>query len=154
MTQPPLAIFGALKALVDHVHSGGGTPHTPKPSVRLSPHGKESLSQGLVFGGSRGEAEAGDHSSGIAGHEQAESLIPSQAVGPSDVGLSGQPSSTPSLRVPDGHRGAVQGFVGTSPSAQKRRQVQSRVLDELQPKSHQPVELRAIGQGWEGVAQR
>ena len=152
MKQPSLAIFGSLEALVDHVRSRGGTPHTPKSSVRLSPPGKESLGQRLIFSGSRGEAEAGDYSSGIAADKQAESFVPSQAVGPSDVGLSGQPPFTPSLRVMDGHRGAVQGFVGTSLSTQKRRQVQSGLLDELQPKPHQPVKLRAVGQGWKGVA--
>jgi hypothetical protein len=52
MTQLPLAIFGALEALVDHVRCRGGTPYTPKPSVRLSPHSEESLGQRLVFGGS------------------------------------------------------------------------------------------------------
>jgi hypothetical protein len=47
-----LVIFGALEALVDHVRCRGGTPYTPKPSVRLSPHSEESLGQRLVFGGS------------------------------------------------------------------------------------------------------
>ena len=39
----------------------------------MSPHGKESLGQRLIFGGSRGEPEAGDHSSGI--HDAIESPI-------------------------------------------------------------------------------
>jgi len=114
--------------------------------------GKEAF-QLLVGGRSSPKAEARYDPARVDGGEQAKALVPSQAVGPSDVNLSDQPSFAPSLGIPNRHRGPVQDFVGTSPSAQKRRQMQSGVLDELQPKPHQPVELRAVGQGWKGVAQ-
>src|SRR5215207_6258037 len=63
------------------------------------------------------------------------------------------PSSAPSLGVPDGHRGAVQGFVGALLSLRERHQVQGYGLDELYVGARQAIELRMVGQGGASIPQ-
>jgi hypothetical protein len=48
-------------------------------------HGEECLGSLLVGGRSCTEAKARDDARGINGHEQTETFVPSQAVGPSNV---------------------------------------------------------------------
>ncbi len=52
----------------------------------------------------------------------------------------------------NGHRRAVQGFVRAALGLHHVRQMQGHLLDEIEVVAHQPVELRAVGQGGEGVA--
>ena len=60
----------------------------------------------------------------------------------------------PALGVPGGHRGAVQCFVKRlSWCAQKGRQVRDESLQEVHVGAHQPIKLRALGQGGEGISQ-
>ena len=80
-----------------------------------------------------------------------EPLVPSYAVGPADVGPSGEPSVSPALGVPNGHRRGVQGLVGRRPALHHPRQVQGHPLDGLGIEAHEAVELGAIGQGRECV---
>ena len=77
-------VLGALEALVGYIRSRGSRTHTDEPLVRLSPHGEESLRQLLVGGGGGCETKAGNDPRGIDRGEQAESLVPSQAVRPTD----------------------------------------------------------------------
>src|SRR5918995_1448380 len=151
--KPPEVVFGAFEALVDHIRPQGRRTRAPYPGVRPSPHGEESLGHLLIGGGGGAKAETRHHSRRIDGGEQAKALVPSQTVGPPDVGVARQPSRTPSLGVPDGHRRAIESFVRTLSYSQKRHQVRDEVLDEPYVGTHQPVELRAIWQGREGLPQ-
>jgi hypothetical protein len=116
-------------------------------------HSEEGLGHLLVGGRSSTEAEARDDARRIDGHQQTKTLVPAQAIRPSDVRTTGQPSLASTLGVPDGHRGAVQGLVRTSSGLHHLCQVQSHFLNETHGVTHQSVELRAIGQGGEGLAQ-
>jgi hypothetical protein len=61
---------------------------------------------------------------------------------------------SPALGVPGGHRGAVQCFVKRlSWCAQKGRQVRDESLQEAHVGAHQPIKLRAVGEGGEGIWQ-
>src|SRR5215203_1183219 len=147
-------VFLALEALVGHVESRGESrSHAWQPRVRSMTHGEEGLGSLLVGGRSSTEAKTRDDARGINGHEQTETFVPSQAVGPSNVCASGQPSFAPTLGIPDGHSRAVQGLVGASLRLHHLCQMQAYLLDETHSVAHQPVELRVLGQGGEGIAQ-
>jgi hypothetical protein len=90
-------VLFAFEASIGYVGPQSRRPHAPQPWVSFGAQGEERLGQRLVFGGSGGEAEAGDHPLRADRDQQAKTLVPSQAVRPSDVGLSGQPSSTSTL---------------------------------------------------------
>src|SRR5215211_3480495 len=152
--EPPEVVICPLKALVDHVGYRGGRAHAPESGVRLGSYGEEGFGRLLISGGSGTEAEARDDPGGIDGGEQPEPLVPSQAITPTDVGTSGEPSVPPALSVPGGHRGAVQCFVKRlSSCAQKGRQVRDESLQEVHVGAHQPIKLRTLGQGGEGISQ-
>jgi hypothetical protein len=63
-------------------------------------HGEEALSYLLVGGRSGTEAKTREDACGICGHEQTKTLLPSQAIGPSNVCTTSQPSFTPALGIP------------------------------------------------------
>src|SRR5215203_5647916 len=152
--QPAPVVFDALEALVSNVSPKEGQAHAFEPGIRVGPDVEEGLSQRLV--GSRGgpETEACDDPTRICGGEQTKALIPSQTIAPTDVSVAGEPSAPSALTVPDGHRRAVQSLVRVlSWVREKARQVQSESLDESCAGAHQAVELRAVGQGREGIAQ-
>src|SRR5215213_476159 len=117
--EPAAMVFGALEALVGNVSPREGRAHAPQPGVRIGPEVEEGLGQRLV--GRRGSAEtkARDHPGGIDRGEQRETLVPAQAVGPADVGPSGEPSMPPALGIPDWHSRAIQRLVGTLLRLQK-----------------------------------
>src|SRR5215207_3624877 len=146
----PMVLF-ALEALIGHVWPRGRRSHARRPGVRLAAQSEEGFGQRLVFGA--GAGETGDHPRRGDGNEQAEALVPSQAVGPSDVSLSGQPSLAPSLGVPNGHRRGVQRLVGRPLDLHHPRQVQGQLLDESRLRTYAAVELRAVGQGGESVSE-
>jgi len=153
---PALMVLFTLKALVvGYIWSRGeGRSHTRQPGVATLTHCEEGLGQWLIFGRGRGETETCYDACGINSDEQAKSLIPSQTIAPSDVGLSSQPSLTPSdLGISDGHRRAVQGLVGRVLSSRRCGQMQGYLLYESHLRAHQPIELRAVGQGRESVVQ-
>ncbi len=153
-SEPSPVVLGSFETLVGHVGSREeGRAHTQEPGIRLGSHREEGLGQRLVGGRGGPEAKARDHPGGGDGGEKAEALVPAQAVGPSDVGVAGEPTRTPALSVSDGHRRAIQGFVRRFPSLQHLRQMQGRLFDELRVEANQPIELRAIGQGREGVSE-
>jgi hypothetical protein len=116
-------------------------------------HGGEGLGHLLVGGRSGTEAKACDDTRGICCHEQTETLVPSQAIAPSNVCTTGQPSFAPALGIPNGHRRVVEGLVWASLGLHHLRQMQGYLLDEGQAMTYQPVELRAIGQSREGIDQ-
>src|ERR671911_1267320 len=109
--------------------------------------------QRLVGRGGRAETEAGYDPCGICGGEQREAFVPSYGVGPADVGLSCEPSMSPALGVPGGHRRAVQSLVRTSWGLHHSNQMQDESLDEVGVGAYRAVELRTVGQGGEGIAQ-
>src|SRR5215216_39258 len=110
--EPTPMVFFTLEALVGHVGSCGRRSHAQKSRVWSMPHGgEEGLDHLLVSGRSGTEAKARDEARRICGHEQTEALVPSQAVGPSNVCETGQPSFAPALGIPDRHSRAIQGLV-------------------------------------------
>jgi hypothetical protein len=72
----------------------------------------------------------------VDGYQQAKGLKPSQAIGPPNVDLAGQPSLASSLGVPNEHARAVQGLVWTAVSLHHLRQMQGYLLDETQSVAH------------------
>src|SRR5215208_7914681 len=102
--EPSSVVVLALKALVDHVWPRSCRSCASEPAVGSSPQGEEGLGQRLVLGGSGGEAKAGDHPRRVDGHEQAKTFVPSQAIGPPDVGVASKPSLASALRLANGHR--------------------------------------------------
>ncbi len=151
--EPPPVVLGALEALVGHVRSRAQRSRADEPSVRGGPHGEESLRQSLVGGGGGPEAEAPHDPRGICSSEQAEAFVPSYAVGPTDVGVAGQPPRAPALAVPGGHRRAIERLLGALPRPKEGRQVQGDLFDENRTGTHQAVELGASWQCGEGVEQ-
>ena len=156
MIEPAAMVFGAFEAFVGYLSSREGRAHTFEPGVWIGPEIEEGLRQRLL--GTRGgpETKARDHPGGIDRGEQRETLLPSQAIGPTDVGVAGEPSVPSALTVPDGHRRAVQSLVRALASCipqEEARQVQGESLDELRAGAYQAIELRAVGQGRESIAQ-
>src|ERR671910_749829 len=127
--QPASMVFFALKALVGYVGSPGRRSHARQPRVRSMPDGEEGLGHLLVGGRSSTEAKTHDDIRRIDSQEQTEALVPSQAIAPSDVCPTGQPSFTSALCISNGHRRTVQGFVRTSLSLHDLYQVQGHFLD-------------------------
>jgi hypothetical protein len=93
-------VLFALKTSIDYIGPKSRRSYAPQPWVGFRAQGEEGLGQRLVFGGSGGEAEAGDYPLRIDRDQQAKALVPCQAVRLPNIGLSGQPSSAPSLGVP------------------------------------------------------
>ena len=85
--EPPPVVLYALEALVGHVRSRAGRSRAEEPCVRGGPYGEEGFRQSLVSGRGAPETEAGDDPGGIDSGEQAEAFVPSDAVGPTDVGI-------------------------------------------------------------------
>ena len=109
--KPSSMVILALKAFVDHVGAQGRRSYALEPGIGSSPQGEEAFSQRLILCGSRGETKTGDRPCWVDSDEQAKPLVASQAVGPADVGVTGQPSLASSLRIPNGHRRGVQSLV-------------------------------------------
>jgi hypothetical protein len=99
--EPPPVVLDSFETLVRHVASRGGPPHAGKPQVRVAPGGEEGLGHRLVGGGGGRETEACDDARGAHGDQQPEALVPSQSVGPSDVGVAREPPRASALGVPD-----------------------------------------------------
>ena len=97
-------VFSALKALVGYVGSASSRAHADEPLVRSGSQGEEGFCQLLVGGGSGCEAEARYDPARVDGAQQAKAFVPSQAVGPTDVGLPGQPSMPSAFTVTSRHR--------------------------------------------------
>jgi hypothetical protein len=144
--EPAPMVLDALETLVGYVGSRADRSRADEPFVRGGPHGEEGLRQSLVGGGGSPETEARHDPRGIDRREQGEAFVPSDAVGPTDVGVTGQPPRAPALAVPGGHRRAVERLVGALPRPQEGRQVQDDLLDESRTGAHEAVEL---GAGWQ-----
>src|SRR5829696_2963695 len=151
--QPAPVVFCALEALVSNVSPREGRAHAFEPGVWIGPEVEEGLRQRLV--GCRGgtETKARDHSGGLNGAQKREALVPAQAVGPADVGISGKPAMPTTLRIPDRHRRGVQGLIETSLALHDLSQMQGYLLDGIRIEARKPVELRALGQGGKGSSQ-
>src|SRR3954470_8308454 len=94
--EPPSVILRPFEALVGHIRAREeGRAHTRKPWVWPGSYGEEGFRHLLVGGGGGCETEARDHPRGIDGGEQAEALVPSQAVGPPDVSVADQSHPSP-----------------------------------------------------------
>src|ERR687897_690112 len=150
---PAAVVLGSFETFVGYVGSRGDRSYTGKALVLLSPHSKESLGHLLVGGRGGSKAETRDDSSGICSGEQRKAFVPSQAVGPSDVGLSSKPSMSSAFTVSGGHRRAVQRLVRAPSHLKKSYQVQEESLDELRVRAHQPIELGTLGKGGEGICE-
>jgi hypothetical protein len=151
LIEPAPVVLGPLKALVSHVGSPRHRAHTPQPGVRSSSYGEEGLGQRLVGGGGCPETEARDDPGRIDCAEQAKTLLPSQTIGPSDVGISGKPSVSSTLRIPYGHSRTVQRLIRALSHLKKSYQVQEESLDEFRMEAQEAVELGAARQGRKGI---
>src|SRR5205807_10647274 len=84
----------------------------PGPAHRgMPPNSKEGCGQRMVIATDGGEAKASDHSRRGNRGEQMEALIPTNAIAPADIGLSGQPSAATSLGISRGNARTVQRFI-------------------------------------------
>jgi len=83
--KPPSVILGALETFIGYIGSPGSRAHTDEPRIRAGSCGKEAFRQLLVGGRSSPKAEARYDAARVDGGEQAETFVPSQAVGPFDV---------------------------------------------------------------------
>jgi hypothetical protein len=119
------------------------------------PYGEEALSYLLVGGRSGTEAKTRDDACGICGHEQTETHRYHPRL--LDHPISARPASHPSPRRFASLKGASPSCgelgMGISVGLHHVRQLQGYLLDEAQAVTHQPVELRAVGQRGEGTDQ-
>ena len=72
--------------------------------------------------------------------------MPPYGVGPTDVGLPGEPAVSPSFGVPDGHRRTIEHLIGRILTLQHLPQLHGDLLDVLVIESHETVELGTL---WE-----
>jgi enamine deaminase RidA (YjgF/YER057c/UK114 family) len=151
--EPAAMVFSAFEAFVGHISSREGRAHADESGVRIGPEVEERLRQWLVGRGGSTEAKARDHSGGLNGGQKEEALLPAQAVGPADVGISGKPAIPTTLRIPDGHGRGVQGLIEELIALHDPSQMQGYFLDGVRMEAHQPVKLRAVGQGGERTSQ-
>src|SRR5215218_172199 len=121
--EPPEVVFSSLKALVCNIRTRASRAHADESSVGSGSCSKEGLRKLLVGCGSSCETEARYDPGRVCGGEQAKALIPSQAVGPSDVCTTGQPPMPSTLAVADRHRRAIQSFVRRPLSVQHSDQM-------------------------------
>src|SRR5215207_7422066 len=153
LIEPPPVVLGTLKAFIGHVGSRRHRAHTPQPGVRSGSYGEEGLGHLLVGARGGSKAEARNNPGGIDRGEQAKTLVPPQAVGPTDVGIPGKPSVSSTLAVPDRHSRTVQRLIRTLSRLKKSYQVQEESLDEFCVEAQEAVELGAAGQGRKGVCE-
>src|SRR5918995_630392 len=110
------------------------------------------LGQGFLelrLGGCRPEKEPRYHPARSYGGEHGKALIPSYAVGPADVGISGEPSMSPALGVPNGHGRTIERLVGMGLTLQRLPQLHGDLLDGAGMEAHEAVELGTVREGRE-----
>src|SRR5215210_5682458 len=144
--QPTPMIVFSLEAFVCDVGSREGRARAFEPRVGISPQREEGLGQWLIGGGGTPETEARYYPGGLYSGQEREALVPPYGVGPTDVGLPGEPAVTPTLGVPDGHRRTIECLVGMSLTLQHLPQLQGDLLDVLGIQSQETVELGTV---WE-----
>src|SRR5215213_12027554 len=110
--QPTPMVLFSLEAFVCDVGSREGRARAFEPWVGVSPHREEGLGQWLIGGGGTPETETRYCPGGLYSGKQGEAFVPPYTVGPTDVGLPGEPAVTPALGVPDGHRRTIECLVG------------------------------------------
>src|SRR5918995_6716748 len=98
--QPTPMIVFSLKAFVCDVGSREGRARAFEPRVGISPQREEGLGQWLIGGRGRAGTETRYYTRGLYSSQKGEALLPPHAVGPTDVGLPGEPAVTPALGVP------------------------------------------------------
>jgi hypothetical protein len=148
----PMVLF-AFETFVGYVRTTAERADASQSGVWSGSYGEEGLCQRLVGGCGTPETETSDYPCRICSGEQRETLVPSYAVGPTDVSLSREPSMPSALDVPDGHRRAIEGLIGAFVDLQDGYHVHSESLDEVGVGAREAVELRTVGQGGEGIAQ-
>ncbi len=86
-------------------------------------------------GGGGSETKTRDHPGWLDGGQKGEALVPSYTVGPSNVGLSCEPSVSPALGISGGHGRGVQSLVGRPRAFHDPRQKKCGVhpLDRTTP---------------------
>jgi hypothetical protein len=147
---PPVMVDLALESLIHHIRAQGWLADAWHSRVGVSSPCEEGFGQWLVLGTRWRKPEARDHIQRIDGSEQMETLAPAQSVAPANVSEPSQPADTPSLDIPNRHRRAIQGFVGTVLCAQQVYQVQTEGGDRIPVASQEPIVLRAVRQGGKG----
>src|SRR5919107_1856572 len=152
--QPTSMVLFSLEAFVCDVGPREGRARAFESRVGVSPQREEGLGQWLIGGRGRAETENRYYPGGLYSDQKREALVPPYSVGPTDVGLPGEPAVTPALAVSDGHRRAIQGLVrALSGVREEAHQMQHESLDELRAGAHKAVELGTLGQGREGVCE-
>jgi hypothetical protein len=99
--QPTPMIVFCLEAFVCDVGSPEeGRARAFEPRVGISPHREEGFGQWLIGARGRAETETRYYPGGLYSGQNRETLVPAYAVGPTDVGLSGEPAVSAALGVP------------------------------------------------------
>src|SRR5215217_2884838 len=151
--EPAPVVLCTLEAFVGHVGPREGRAHACEPRVGSGPHREEGFGQWRIGGGGTPETETRYCPGGLYSGKQGEALVPPYAVGPADVGLSGEPAMPAALGVPDGHSRAIECLIGRSLTLQHLPQFHSDLLDVLSIESHEPVELGTVWKGRECCSQ-
>src|SRR5215210_2756273 len=151
--EPAPVVLRALEALVGYIGPRESRAHADEPSVRSGSQGEEGLGQRLVGYGGGPETKARYGSRWSDSSQKGEAFVPPYTVGPTDVGLSGEPAIPPALGVSDGHGRTVQGLVSTLRSLHQLREVQGHLLDKVRLRAQEAVELGAIRKGKEGLSE-
>src|SRR5215203_7019455 len=152
--QPTPIVLFSLEAFVCDVGSPEGRARAFEPRVGISPHREEGLGQWLIGCRSRAETESPYYPGGLYSSQKREALVPPYTVGPTDVGLPGEPAVTPALGVPNGHRRTIECLVGMSLTLQHHPQLQGDLLDVLGIESHETVELGTVRESRECCSER
>ena len=83
--EPAPVVLCTLEAFVAHVGPREGRAHACEPGVGSGPHREEGFGQWLIGGGGTPETETRYCPGGLYSGKQGEALVPSYAVGPTDV---------------------------------------------------------------------
>src|SRR5213079_2502733 len=137
----------ACKAFISDIDALRRSADTGQTRRGMPPNSKEGFGQRMVIATGGGEAKAGDHTRRGNRGEQMEALIPTNAIAPADIGLSGQPSAATSLGISRGNARTVQRFIQATLRLQLVHQVQTESHDDIALLTLQAIELLALRQG-------
>jgi hypothetical protein len=107
--QPTPVVFRSLEAFVGHVDPTEGRTHAVMSlGLGLALTAKRLSARGCSAVEAEPKQKTRDHHRRLYGGQNTEALVPPYAVGPSDVGLSGEPAMSTALCIPDGHRRTIE----------------------------------------------
>lgn len=113
----------------------------------------EGLGQRLVGSGGNPETKSHDHSGGLYGTQKRESFVPAQVVRSADASVTGKPSMSAALGVPNRHRQSLQSLVGMFAELHHLCQIHGHLFELVGMEAHEAFELRALWQSRERFPQ-